>query len=135
LGKNDKAALLFDDYLKYEPKDAAAMYSYGLLLSEIKQYDQSMEMLLRANTIDPERPRVAHNIAMMYEFKGDILKAELYLKKERALLNDYNSQAALLQFYLNHQMNAKALQLASQMEKDFPESEDIKQVAKQLRGY
>ncbi len=135
MGKNDKAALLFDDYLKFEPADAGAMYSYGLLLSEMKQYDKSLEMLVRANVNDPDRPRVAHNIAMMYEFKGDKAKTETYLKKELALVNDYNSKAALLQFYLNNQMNSKALPLALQMEKEFPESEDIKQVAKQLRGH
>ena len=133
VGQNDKASLLFSDYLKNEPTDANAMYSYGLLLSEMKRYDESLAMLEKSYKADATRPRVAHNIGMMYDFKGDKVKAEAYLRKEIQLMNDYNSNAGLLQFYLNNRMQQKALTLARKMLKDYPEaSQDLNQVIQQL---
>nr|WP_319401631.1 multiheme c-type cytochrome [uncultured Carboxylicivirga sp.] len=135
LGQNDRAAVLFEDYLNAEPTDANAMYSYGLLLSEMKKYDESLKMLEKSYKANSSRPRVAYNIAMMYDFKGDIIKAEDYLKKEIALMHDYNSNAGLLQFYLNSGMHSKALVLAKQLIIDYPEaSQDLTQVIQQLEG-
>ncbi|MCU4176190.1 multiheme c-type cytochrome [Carboxylicivirga sp. N1Y90] len=134
IGKNDKASLLFDDYLKHEPNDGQALYSYGLLLSEMQKYDESLETLLKANRAQPDRPRVAHNIAMMYDFKGDKTKAESYLKKEMNLVNDYNGKAELLRFYLTNQMQSKALNHALEMQKEFPNIDELNQVIRQLQG-
>jgi len=135
LGQNDKASLLFIDYLKNEPDDASAMYSYGLLLSEMQKYDESLKMLEKAYKADANRPRVAYNIGMMYDFKGDKVKAESYLKKEIQLMNDYNSNVGLLQFYLNNRMQQKALTLARKMVKNYPEaSQDLNPVIQQLEG-
>ncbi|WP_185968987.1 multiheme c-type cytochrome [Carboxylicivirga sp. M1479] len=131
--KNDKAALLFEDYLKHEPTDAQARYSYGLLLSEMKKYDASLKQLIRSHNLQPERARVAHNIAMMFEFQGDKANTELYLKKEIAIVNDYNSNAELLRFYLSNKMTAKAKPLAIQMNKTFPDVAELKQVIEQLK--
>nr|WP_321405317.1 multiheme c-type cytochrome [uncultured Carboxylicivirga sp.] len=134
-GENDKAVELFDDYLKDEPDDANAMYSYGLLLSEIKKYNESLQMLEKSYLLDQSRPRVAHNIAMMYDFMGDKGKAEAYLKKEINLMKDYNSNAGLLQFYLNNGMQQKALSFARNMLNSYPEaSQDLNQVIQQLEG-
>jgi tetratricopeptide (TPR) repeat protein len=131
--KNDKAELLFRDYLKNEPTDAQAMYSFGLLLSELQKYDESLTVLVKSYNLQPDRPRVAHNIAMMYDFRGDKAKAEQYLKKEIKLINNYNSNAELLRFYLTNQMQQKALQLATQMKKDYPDIEELDQVLERLR--
>jgi len=130
---NDKAQLLFDDYLKHEPSDAIAMYSYGLLLSEMQKYDESLKYLVKSYELQPDRPRVAHNIAMMYDFRGNKQMTEVYLKKEIELIDNYNSNGELLRFYLKNQMNAKARQLAVQMSNAYPESEELKQVLEQLK--
>lgn len=132
MGQNDKSALLFEDYIKNVPQDANAKYTYGLLLSEMKQYDKSLKLLEESYQIDNTRPRVAHNIAMMYDFKGDKIKAEQYLSKEIQLMDDYNSRAELLSFYLQNQMNDKALLLAQKMKADYPDNQDLNQVIEQL---
>ncbi|MBK3518368.1 multiheme c-type cytochrome [Carboxylicivirga marina] len=131
--KNDKAELLFRDYLKHEPEDAVAMYSFGLLLSELQKYDESLTYMVKSYNLQPERPRVAHNIAMMFDFRGNKAKAEAYLKKEVELIDNYNSNGELLRFYLNNQMKQQALQLATQMKKDYPEAEELNQVIEQLQ--
>ncbi len=132
-GKNTQAAQWFEDFLKHEPNDAQTFYSYGLLLSEMSQYDQSLEVMLQSHQLDQSIPRVAHNIAMMYDFKGNKILAEDYLKKEVALVGDYNSKATLLRFYLENQMNAKALTLAQSMQSEFAEVEELKQVIANLK--
>ncbi len=131
--KNDKAELLFRDYLEHEPTDAVALYSFGLLLSEIKNYEESLETLVKSYELDPERPRVAHNIAMMYDFQGNKAEAERYLKKEIKTINSYNSNAELLRFYLTNNMRAKAKALAIQMKNDYPDVKELDQVIDQLK--
>ncbi|WP_430810230.1 MULTISPECIES: multiheme c-type cytochrome [unclassified Carboxylicivirga] len=130
--KNAAAKPLFEAYLKEEPEDAAALYSFGLLLSEMQQYDASLKNLIKAYSLDPDRPRVAHNIAMMFDFIGDKIKAEQYLKKEIKLVDSYNSNAELLRFYLNNRMNKKARTLAESMLVKYPDAEELKQVVTQL---
>ena len=119
---NEKAANEFAEYLKLEPHDAQGMYSYGLLLAEMKKYDDALQWLEKSYITNQNIPRVAYNLAMMYDFMGDKAKAELYLKKEIALMNDYNNKAGLLRFYLNNRMQQNALTLALQMAKDYPEA-------------
>lgn len=131
--KNEQAEFLFRDYLKHEPEDAQAMYSFGLLLSEVQKYDESLTFLVKSYNLQPDRPRVAHNIAMMYDFRGKKAKAEEFLKKEIELLDNYNSNAELLRFYLTNNMKEKALALATQMKKNYPDVEDLNQVIGQLK--
>ncbi|WP_289054566.1 cytochrome c3 family protein [Carboxylicivirga marina] len=131
--KNEKAELLFREYLKSEPEDAVAMYSFGLLLSEMKNYDESLSVLVKSHKLQPERPRVAHNIAMMYDFKGDKSNAEIYLKKEIALSDNYNSNGELLRFYLNNKMDKKARNLALKMKSEYPDAAELNQVIEQLK--
>ncbi|MCT4589013.1 MAG: tetratricopeptide repeat protein [Carboxylicivirga sp.] len=131
--KNDKAELLFRDYLKNEPEDAVAMYSFGLLLSEMKNYDESLKFLVKSYNLQSERPRVAHNIAMMFDFKGDKQEAERYLKKEISLFESYGSNAELLRFYISNNMGSKAKNLAIQMKKDYPDAQELDQVIQSLK--
>lgn len=130
---NTKAELLFRDYLKHETEDATAMYSFGLLLSEMQKYDESLSFLVKSYSLNPNRPRVAHNIAMMYDFRGNKLEAENYLKKEIAFINNYNTKAELLRFYLNNNMSSKALKLATEMQQAYPEAQELKQVVERLK--
>ncbi|MCG8581310.1 MAG: tetratricopeptide repeat protein [Bacteroidales bacterium] len=131
--KNDKAELLFRDYLKHEPEDAQAMYSFGLLLSELKKYDESLTFLVKSYEINPHRPRVAHNIAMMYDFRGNKAEAERYLKLEIRNFESYNSNAELLRYYITNTMNSKAKQLALSMKQKYPDVQELDQVLKQLK--
>ncbi len=130
--QNDKAEKLFREYFKHEPEDAIAMYSFGLLLSEMKKYDESLSVLVKSYNMQPDRPRVAHNIAMMYDFMGNKSEAEKYLKKEIELINNYNSNAELLRFYLSNEMTGKARSLALEMQKQYPDVDELNQLVNQL---
>ncbi|PTN05938.1 multiheme c-type cytochrome [Mangrovibacterium marinum] len=132
LGQNGKAAACFADYLTHEPADAAALYSYGLLLAEMGSYEQSLEILLRSYQQDRHRPRVAHNIAMMYDFMGQKKLAADYLIREVELMGDYNSKAELLRFYLSNQMKTKALVLSRGMLAQFPGNGELNELVEQL---
>ncbi|WP_439184206.1 multiheme c-type cytochrome [Carboxylicivirga taeanensis] len=131
--KNDKAELLFREYLKHEPTDAVAMYSFGLLLSEMKKYDESLSILIKSHDLQPERPRIAHNIAMMHDFMGNKAEAEKYLKQEAALINNYNTRAELLRFYINNNLTQKALKLATELKEAYPDAAELDQVIEQLQ--
>jgi tetratricopeptide (TPR) repeat protein len=131
--QNDKAELLFKDYLKYEPDNADALYSYGLLLSEMGKYDESLNRLLEAAAKAPDRPRVHHNIAMMYDFMDKKTEAERFLKKEIAVVNDLNSNLELLKYYIDNKQTQKALDFATQLQKQFPDAQEVKQVIEGLR--
>ena len=133
-GQNDKAEQHFRAYLAKEPNNAQVLYSLGLLLSELQEYDQSLETLLQAAKADPRYPRINHNIAMMYDFMKDKAKAELYLKKEIEVVNDLNSRLELLQFYLNSNMQQKALNLGDEILRTYPDTEDVRQLIERLRG-
>ncbi len=134
LNQNDKAELLFKDYLKYEPDNADALYSYGLLLSEMGRYDESLARLLEAAKAAPDRPRVHHNIAMMYDFMGNKQEAERFLKKEIAVVNTLNSKLVLLRFYLDNQQTQKALEFGEQLLREYPDAQEVKQIVEGLRG-
>ncbi|WP_163717789.1 cytochrome c3 family protein [Mangrovibacterium lignilyticum] len=132
LGKNELSESTFREYFKYNDSDAAALYSFGLLLSEMKKYDESLQYLLKSYKLSPNRPRVAHNIAMMYDFMGNKTEAEKYLTKEIDLVNNYNSSSELLRFYLSNRMVMKARNLAQQMKKDYPDVAELDQVLESL---
>lgn len=132
-GQNEKAEQCFKSYLEKSPEDAHALYSFGLLLSEMGKYQESLKNMLKAAQADPKYPRVNHNIAMMYDFLKDKEKAETYLKKEIEAVNDLNSRLELLQFYLNNNFQQKALKLGEDILKLYPNAKDVAEVVEQLR--
>ncbi|RKD90314.1 multiheme c-type cytochrome [Mangrovibacterium diazotrophicum] len=132
--RNDLAEKHFRIYLEHQPDDAGATYALGLVLSELGRYDESLAVLLKASKIDPNYPRVNHNIAMLYDFMKDKSKAESYLLKEVDAVQDLNSRLELLQFYLTNSNMAKATTLGDEILKLYPDNEDVKQLMARLRG-
>ncbi|BDD06504.1 tetratricopeptide repeat protein [Aureibacter tunicatorum] len=136
LGRNDHAKQQFEDYIYHEPKDAQAIYNYALFLSEMEAYDEALTILEKSYQIDTNIPRVAHNLAMMYDYKGDKKKAEGYLKKEINLMNDFNSKIGLLNFYLSNSKEKQAINMIKEMIKDYPEeAQELKKAFQQLEGW
>lgn len=133
-GQNEKAEQCFRTYLEKDPANTQAMYSLGLLLSELRKYDESLETLLKASRMNPQYPRINHNIAMLYDFMKDKAKAEAYLKKETEVADNLNSRLELLQFYLTNKLNKKALVLGEEILKLYPDAADVKQVVEQLKA-
>lgn len=79
-GKLIKAARQLEEYLKVQPEDYETYYRYGLLLAEMQKYEEALEYLIIASKNLPQNSRVDYNIAMLYEFMGDLSKAEQYLE-------------------------------------------------------
>jgi len=133
-GENDKAETRFRKYLEEEPGDTDALYSYALLLSEMGKYDASLDTLLEVSQRAPERPRVNHNIGMMYDFMEEKEKAEKYLKREIEVNENLNSLSTLLRFYLDNNYGQQALELGREILKEYPEATEIKQVVQRLKN-
>lgn len=131
-GENDKAKQFFNEYLNDAPDDMDARYSYALLLSEMGEYEQSLAILLEVSEMDPSRPRVSHNIAMLYDFMNEKSKAEQFLEREVEIANNLDSRLVLLKFYLDNGYNSKALELGKMILKLYPLNEDVKQIVENL---
>ncbi|MFW6227652.1 MAG: tetratricopeptide repeat protein, partial [Bacteroidota bacterium] len=132
LNQNEKAEKLFRDYLKQEPEDAETLYSLGLLLTEMGKYKESLSTLLNVVEMTPERPRVNHNIAMMYDFMKDKEKAEEYLKKEIEATADLNSHMELMKFYIDNNQLEKALEYGNKILEEYPEAGQVKQAVEAI---
>ncbi|PWD98445.1 cytochrome c3 family protein [Marinilabilia rubra] len=133
-GQNEQAEKLFREYIKDAPEDADALYSFGLLLTEIGKYDESLSTLLKVKEMTPERPRVNHNIAMMYDFMNNKKQAEQFLKEEIEVADNLNSQMELLRYYLDNNYGEKALKLGEEILRKYPDAQQVKQVVEQLRS-
>jgi tetratricopeptide (TPR) repeat protein len=131
-GQNDRAKELFREYIALMPNDADALYSYGLLLTEMGEYKESLSTLLKVREMSPTRPRVNHNIAMMYDFMKEKSKAERFFKAEISVVDDLNSRLELLRFYLDNNMQMKAFNFGKEILKNFPDAEQVKQVVEEL---
>ena len=82
----------------------------------------------------PDRPRVNHNIAMMYDFMKDKKKAEEFLKDEISVIDNLNSRLELLRFYLDNNYSEKALTFAYEMLEVYPDAGQVQQVVTQLEN-
>ncbi|MGQ1891366.1 multiheme c-type cytochrome [Thermophagus sp. OGC60D27] len=133
-GQNDRAEKLFREYIEDTPEDADARFSFALLLTEVGKYEESLNTLLEVREMTPERPRVNHNIAMMYDFMKDKKRAEEFLLNEIEVLDNLNSQSELLRFYLDNNYGQKALQFGKEILEDYPEATEVEQVVKQLEN-
>jgi len=130
--ENEKAENQFRQYLQKRPEDIEALYSYAILLSEMRKYEASLDTLLKVSQLAPERPRVNHNIGMMYDFMGEKEKAGEYLKREIEINKNLNSLSVLLRFYLDNNYGEKALELGRKILEKYPNETGIQQVVEQL---
>jgi len=127
-GKSDKAALLFESYLETNPNNGAVLFSYGLLLSELTRYNESLEYLLKANKVQPLNARIDYNIAMMHDFLKNEKEAERFLIQSITKdTENFAYYSALLNFYVKHK-HPELSNLAKQMLAKFPNVENINQL-------
>lgn len=135
-GKPDKAALLFEGYLKYYPNDGEVMYSFGLLLSELKQYDKSLTYLLKAFENQPNNARIAYNIANMYDFMEEKKLAETFFVKSCKIEPDnVNYYVGLLNFYIANNDRLNISKTVKVILERFPEHPERKQFEELLLKY
>ena len=84
-------------------------YSLGLLLAEMKKYEQAAVYLEKAAAGMPERGRVHYNLGLLLQRLGKDIKAEAALLKALKLDdNNINYLHALADFYLKNGQFQKA---------------------------
>lgn len=125
IGKPLKAEELFMDYLSHNPKDGNILFSYGLLLTEIGKYHESLNYMLKAGAEEPANARIDYNIAMMYDFFKDIKMTEKYLRS--AILKNSNNidyYLSILDFYIKNNDNINTKLMAKKILLKFPEAKE-----------
>ncbi|NOR74613.1 MAG: hypothetical protein GQ525_05595 [Draconibacterium sp.] len=121
IGEPLKAEKVLEEYVRINPENGLALYNYGLILSENTKYEESLEYLIKASSFSPANSRIDYNVAMLYDFFGDKINAEKYLKisieKDNLNLSNYSN---LLNFYNQNGYKNKADELAKEMKNKFP---------------
>jgi predicted CXXCH cytochrome family protein len=134
MGHPEKAEDVLFKLLKNNPNDGQSLYSYGLILSENKKYQESIKTLIKASEILTQNSRVDYNIAMLYDFFGDKKLAQAYLEKSiRKQPDEVANYGHLLNFLMENQLTQQAQELLSRMLIIFPENEEMKEVAQRLQ--
>lgn len=122
VGEPLKAEIILEELVLNSQENSAALYNYGLILSENKKYEKSLDYLIRASKLMPSNGRVDYNIAMLYDYFGDKTKAEEYLlmaiKKEESNFSHYSN---LYNFYVQSGFNNKAQELSEDINIKFPD--------------
>jgi tetratricopeptide (TPR) repeat protein len=115
-GENGKAEVLLREVIQDHPELYEIAYSLGLLLAEMKKYDQAAIYLEKAAKGMPKHARVHYNLGLLFQYLKRDEKAEQALLK--ALEIDPNSMEylyALADFYLKREQFQKANNMAQQM--------------------
>ena len=115
-GENGKAEVLLREVIQDHPELYEIAYSLGLLLAEMKKYDQAAMVLEKAAKGMPKHARVHYNLGLLCQYLKRDEKAEQALLK--ALEIDPNSMEylyALADFYLKREQFQKAKNMAQQM--------------------
>ncbi|MBN2165861.1 MAG: hypothetical protein JW717_06245 [Marinilabiliaceae bacterium] len=132
-GINKESAYRFEKYLEVNPGDAQVLYSYGLLLSEMKEYKKSLCILLKSAEKDLNQPRLYHNIAMLYNYFNDRSNCERYLIKEMAIAGSFESGMELINFYISKEDWKKADELYKKLHKKYPDKEELKHIVNLIK--
>jgi len=130
-GENGKAEVLLREVIQDHPEMHEIAYSLGLLLAEMKKYDQAAIYLEKAAMGMSEHARVHYNLGLLLQYLQRDNKAEQALLK--ALEIDPNSMEylyALADFYLKRGKLQKARDIAQQMVVKHPD----KPIGKELLG-
>lgn len=131
IGKPLKAEEMFLDYLSHNTGDGNVLFSYGLLLSELGKYRESLKYLLRARAKATDNARIYYNIAMMYDFFKNNKMVEKYLKS--AISKDGGNMdyfSAMLDFYIKNNEKQKTKLMAREILTKFPETKGNKDLMK-----
>ena len=130
-GENGKAEVLLREVIQEHPEMHEIAYSLGLLLAEMKKYDQAAIYLEKAAMGMPDHARAHYNLGLLFQYLQRDNKAEQALL--RALEIDPNSMEylyALADFYLKRGKFQKAKDIALQMVVKHPD----KSLGKELLG-
>ena len=67
-----------NEMLKYYPQHVQSMLNISTVYKEQKEFDKSLDILLKANMIEPTNAIILYNIADVYNKKGDKANARKY---------------------------------------------------------
>jgi len=121
-GENDKAEELLREVTAEHPQMHEIAYSLGLLLSEMKKYDQAAMYLERAAKGMPGHARVHYNLGLLLQYLQRDLDAETSLLKALELETDSMDYLyALADHYMKRGKLQKAKIIAEQMVAKHPD--------------
>jgi tetratricopeptide (TPR) repeat protein len=69
-----------DEMLKYYPNHVQSMLSVSTVYVTQKEYDKSIDMLLKAIAVDPTNSILLYNIASVYKLKDNTENAKQYFE-------------------------------------------------------
>lgn len=131
--RKQEAANSFRAYLNAVPNDASTLFSLALLETELTHYDESLNLMLKAHTIDPNIPRLNRNIAMMYDFKNDNANAQKFMRMELNTNPDEQIYTELLQMYVKQGELKQALALCDEIISRYPNNKNAASIRLQLK--
>lgn len=67
--------------LKATPDESAALYFYGLILNQLKDYDGALKVWQKANALNPSAPDIWERIGIEYARRGDFKRAVTALER------------------------------------------------------
>jgi len=70
-----------NEMLKYYPTHIQSILNISTVYKEQKEYDKSLDILLKANIIEPANAILLYNIADVYNKKGDKVNAKKYYEQ------------------------------------------------------
>ena len=112
-GKNDLAEQQLRRALETNSELADVHYSLGLLLAEKNQYNEAVELLLKAATGMMYNSRVYYNLGQLLDFLRRYNEAEIALKKTVELEpQNMNYLQAMASFYIKRKKLAQAKDIA-----------------------
>jgi len=128
-GENEKAETLLKEVIKDHPEQYYVNYSLGLLLAEMKKYEEAVDYLETAAGEMKDNPRVYYNLAQLQVFLGRDQEAEKNLKYLVHLApNSAEYLMALIDFYMTHEEFKKAKSYILRISRMFPDDQQAKQL-------
>jgi tetratricopeptide (TPR) repeat protein len=84
-----QALTMIDQYLKSVPDDQNALFSKGLILSDLEQYTESVEIFNRLIKKYPSTPELHNNLAIVLAYSGKFEDSQKAFQKALHLRNNY----------------------------------------------
>jgi len=134
LGQNEKAKNILKTTLSLDNTHSQAYYSLALIYAEESNLEKAAELLLLCIKYDPYNERAYYNLGLAYQHGNKPEEAEAaYTKGIEALPGTYSIRNALAILYIQTGNKKKADIIVKEMERAFPESEEVKELRKALR--
>ncbi len=117
LGNRSRAAVLFDDAIRKNPRNDAAYYELSKIHAMHGEFDDALEFALMAARLDPDNRHYQILLADIYILKDELPKSiEIYESLARAYPENVEFLYNLASAYLYNEQKQKALETLTRIE-------------------